>query len=149
MPAGHGVQRIKGRVFVVFQDRGERGFWRFWCRRAWTHCWVFLPAYYPEPGLLARTYTIKVEPLRWGIDVRLWPACPEVVAAEFLKSGVTAILEVDVDIKNPDRWVARGPITCVAVVKAVLGIANWRIWTPWQLFQYLLGRGAIFIKPEE
>lgn len=29
-----------------------------------------------------------------------------------------------------------GPLTCVDLVKSLLGIRDWRIWTPWQLYRY-------------
>lgn len=34
------------------------------------------------------------------------------------------------------RW-WMGPMTCVEQIKAVLGVHAGRVWTPWQLYQYL------------
>lgn len=32
-------------------------------------------------------------------------------------------------------WIA-GPVTCVEVIKGILGIRAFFLWTPWQLFKY-------------
>lgn len=35
---------------------------------------------------------------------------------------------------KPFFW---APLTCVEVIKRVLGVRDWRIFTPWQLYQHL------------
>lgn len=46
----------------------------------------------------------------------------------------------------PDKvreWFTFGPITCVEITKAYLGISSWRIRTPWQIFNYIKKRGGV------
>ena len=41
----------------------------------------------------------------------------------------------------------RPPMTCVEAVKALLGIVDWRVWTPRQLRRALIRRGARALSP--
>lgn len=47
---------------------------------------------------------------------------------------------IDIDIEEPEEiqrtiWQV---FTCVSVVKSILGINKYTVWTPYQLMQYLL-----------
>lgn len=44
---------------------------------------------------------------------------------------------------SPGRWVPRGPLSCVAVVKHLLGIEAAHVVTPWQLYRHLGGDGDV------
>lgn len=44
---------------------------------------------------------------------------------------------VATDWKKVREWFAFGPITCVEIAKAYLGISSWRIRTPWQLYKHI------------
>lgn len=136
--ASWGKPKKKFTAYIVFQGKSDRGFWHFFTKPAWRHCWVMVPAYWPEPGLMATTVTMKIEPLKWGIDTEVWWEPPEVIAQAFLDAGATAVVAFPVENPPSEGYVFRGLFTCVVVVKAVLGINNWRLWTPWQLFRYLL-----------
>lgn len=137
--AGFTDARKRVRAFVVFQPSSQPIFWDAFTSPAWRHCWLILPCSYPSPGLMADVYSIKVEPVRWGIDFAVWWAEPEIVAREFYKAGVTAIVQVDVDLPpKHSGFIPRGLPTCVTMVKAALGLRAWNVWTPKALFRYLL-----------
>ncbi len=41
------------------------------------------------------------------------------------------------------EWFSFGPLSCVEVVKAYLGVSSWRIRTPYQLHEYIRGRNFV------
>lgn len=47
----------------------------------------------------------------------------------------------------PLRGMLRPPMTCVEFVKALLGLHDWRIWTPQQLRRALIRHGARPVSP--
>ena len=52
----------------------------------------------------------------------------------------SVILPVSVKIRaNAYKW-HLGINSCVDVCKGVMGISNWRIWTPYQLYRWLYGK---------
>lgn len=136
------------KFFVVFQDRNRWQFWRWYCRPGWRHCWIISVVYFPEPGLAADRYCLKVEPLQWGIDTAVWFADPDVVVQAFYRAGVTAVVEYDADFPPAAVYIPRGIFTCVSTVKAVLGLRNWRVWTPWHLYRHLIRHGARLVKED-
>ncbi len=89
---------------------------------------------------MSQCFTMKIEPLTWGIDVDLWFEHPDVVAKSFYEKGATAILKVPVKIPATPSFVPRGVYSCVTVVKAMVGVRQWRVWTPKGLFGYLVRR---------
>lgn len=75
-------------------------------------------------------------------DVAIVDATDETALARLVDAGAT-VLEVEA-FRNTDQvrgrwWI--GPMTCVEQVKALLGLPVGWIFTPWQLYQYLL-RGS-------
>lgn len=90
---------------------------------------------------------MKIEPLAWGVhatylDVPLMDAIKE--AAE---SDITALISITVDYRTVSKKALRGPITCVSVIKALLGVNNLR-FTPKMLYKYLCKHdGLAVIKP--
>jgi hypothetical protein len=43
------------------------------------------------------------------------------------------------------RYTQRGVQSCVSVVKSLIGLTAWHIWTPQQLFQYLVNHGGVVL----
>lgn len=43
------------------------------------------------------------------------------------------------------RYTPRGVQTCVSVVKSLLGLKLWRIWTPQELHDYLIQNGGVVL----
>lgn len=134
-------------AYVVFSPSSRKSFWDFFTDPAFRHCWVILPAPLGEPGLMTTDYSVKVEPLLWGVDVAVWWADPLTVAKQMYEDGATAIVEVGVYTPPNPGFVPRGFLTCVTMVKAIIAVRNWRIWTPRQLFRYLVARQGGRILP--
>jgi hypothetical protein len=43
------------------------------------------------------------------------------------------------------KWFHFGPVSCVEIAKYALGINSWRIWTPWQLYNFIQRRGGVIV----
>lgn len=150
--AGRGWRAKSVTAYVIFESRRVAGWWDIFTRPGWRHVWVILPAPWPAPGLLATEFTMKVEPLCWGIDVAVFWDEPGVVAQAFADDCATAVLAVDVRLPpgKIGEYIPRGVFSCVTIVKAVLGLRAWRIFTPWSLYRYLLAhRGARLVLPHD
>jgi len=91
--------------------------------------------------------TVKVEGQLSNIDVDVWYADPKEVAAAFLPLS-TDILMITLPFKSSFKLRPRGIITCVSIVKAVMGIHKWGVILPHQLHGCLLKRGAKSLKGE-
>ncbi len=59
-----------------------------------------------------------------------------------LDSGYTAAISVPVDHDYKTDYVPRGLLTCVSVVKAIIGVRAWYVWTPEHLARYLARMGG-------
>lgn len=92
--------------------------------------------------------SLVVNPLGRFLDVQLAPvAIGELLADwhERLRAEVLQVRRIDA----PHRPALRAPLTCVEVVKALLGVSDPRILTPYALREALLRRGAVMIEPVE
>lgn len=120
-------------AFVVFSDDTHL-FWLRGLKKGFRHCAMIIRKE-DDSGWLV------VDPLSHHLlidEVRAvtgQPDLPELLRAE----GHTLVA---VTIAAPPRKAAPFmPLTCVEVVKRLLGIHDWRIITPYQLYRHLNKRG--------
>lgn len=140
------VTRKRFTAFVIFYGSEHDGFWRIFTGRGWRHCCVIVPAYPDGRDLGAPVYSLCINPLTWGVDVVLVPKHPEEVCAKELEDGATAALSIPIDLDMKRLYVPRGLLTCVSLIKAVLGMSGgWYVWTPKHLARYLLRKGGKLI----
>jgi hypothetical protein len=138
------VYGVKRRVdcFVIFQGLLPGGPWTFVTRPGWRHCALLMTLYYPEPNAFAQRCTAQFSAVGSSIDLDVFWRTPENVAAEYARSGVTAIVKITVELPPARPFTLRGAITCVSVIKSALGIRDWKLITPRQLFLYLTRNGG-------
>lgn len=122
--------------WIVFCDRLSRD-WRWWhifLRPGYFHCYIMKKA---QAG------TIVFQPFlyTWGLD--WYPSDIEDVARTLITDGRFSVLVMDRPAEG--AYSRRGPLHCVNVVKACLGITC-RALTPYQLYRALLQQGAVEIK---
>lgn len=136
-------------AIVVFSGSENRRWWRFFLRRGWRHVYVIIPAYYPAPSLTADVYSQVIN--MWTDHVRsdvVWES-PRSLAIKALEEGATCAISFPVDQKFTGRYLPRGLFTCVSLIKALLSISAWHVWTPEQLARWLLTNGGKLLeKPE-
>lgn len=150
MPALFGTNHRTQTAYVVFQESSQRNptLPKWMTSPGFRHCWLMLPVYYPEPGLMAEVFTEKIESLFWGVETAVWWEHPDNAAKAFLELGVTVIVKYPFTSPPPDlKLKARGPLTCVTLTKAALMIDDWKILTPKALFKYLVRHGGSVYQP--
>ena len=135
-------------AYVVFVGADHRRPWRIFTRRGWRHVFVCIPVYYPEPSLTAEQYTMIIDPRTNCIQPDLVFVPVKKAAQYFLSEGATAVIKVRVDRRGLPPYMARGLQNCVSVVKAVLGVAAWYVWTPEHLARWLIRNGGQIIEKE-
>lgn len=129
-------------AFVVFAGADHRRFWRIFTKRGWRHCFVIIPIYYPEPGLMAEQYSLIIDQRTNHTAVDVFFQSPKSVADEALQRGATCVIKFEVDRKDYRDYVPRGFLTCVSIVKSVLGIGAWYVITPEHFARWLLRNGG-------
>jgi hypothetical protein len=116
-------------VLVVFADHVACP-WLRPLRRGFRHCFVVLRA---GPVWLA------CEPLKDRIELDALELPGQFDLASFYRAQGHRVLLGERPLPRKRRRFALAPLTCVTVVKRLLGIdAPW-VWTPWQLYAHLCG----------
>ena len=116
-------------VLVVFADHAGCP-WLRPLRRGFRHCFVVIRMH---------SVWLACEPLKDRIELDAL-AVPDAfdLPAFYCQQGHRVLLGERVPMRARAR-IALAPLTCVTVVKRLLGIdAPW-VWTPWQLYAHLSG----------
>ncbi len=121
-----------GEFLVVFEDSDPDERWRPWrlvTKRGFRHCWA---AYNDGPGWL------RINPTANGIMVERSLLSTSELMEFHGQQAETRVLYLC--SRRPRRFLGRGLLTCVSVVKQILGVrAAWAI-TPYGLYRHLLKR---------
>jgi hypothetical protein len=128
-PEGSRYELTAAAVLVVFADHAGCP-WLRPLRRGFRHCFVVMRA---------GSVWLACEPLKDRIELDALAAPDNFdLAAFYCQQGHRVLLGRRVPAR-PRRRFALAPLTCVTVVKRVLGIAAPWVWTPWQLYAHLSG----------
>jgi len=147
MPVALAAKREIRTYYVVFQNTLFHRPWRLFTWNGYQHVWLFYPKYMGPPGLLTRQHTIKVEPLSTYLDTDYWACEPEEIAEEIIKEDyILDIIKISLPLPSNVSYNIRGLITCVTIVKFVMGLSKWFVMTPQQLHRYLLRIGGRSMK---
>lgn len=129
-------------AYVVFDKRHtpKCHFWHYLLPADWSHCFVIL-----DYGC----QTVIVDPLLSGISVTLEDYSISQQVKSLKQYGVTAILKMNLK-KRPAVSFARwhGLLTCVSVVKSVLGIQDFCM-RPLALYRLLKTKGEIIYEEKK
>lgn len=139
------VSRKRFTAYVVFMGAEHRRFWRLFTRRGWRHVFIVLPAY-RSASLGGEVISQVINPILHCVEADVFFNHPAKLAQEALKEGATAVIKIRIDRTFKRDYVPRGLFTCVTVVKAILGIAAWYVWTPEHLARYLLRHGGQLVE---
>ena len=131
---------------VVFQGSDNLGPWQVFAPPKWRHCWIGIAVYFPEPGLMANQWMIRIEPTTWGIDLDFNFMSLKQAAQKAYDLGATSVLKLSVDTPPKHAYVPRGFLSCVSVLKSILGLRACWIVTPKQLHRILRRNGAIEVE---
>jgi len=147
MPVSLIAKREFRTYYVVFQSTTFRRPWNLFTWNGYQHVWLFYPKYLGPPGLLTHQATIKIEPLSTYLDTDYWACDPDVIAQDFIKEDyVRDIVKISLPLPSNLSYNIRGLINCVTIIKLIMGVGKWFIFTPQQLRRYLLRIGGRSIK---
>jgi hypothetical protein len=114
-------------AMVVFADHADCP-WLRPLRRGFRHCFVVLRA---------GSVWLACDPLKDRIELEALELPGKFDLAAFYREQGHQVLVGEHRLLRTRRRFALTPLTCVTVVKRLLGInAPW-VWTPWQLYTYL------------
>ena len=121
-----------------------------WARRftvpGLEHCSVLESVNYPGEGLSHVEYCIHTETC-FGVTIQqiYWKNAEKMVAEKLAERRFTVVAVVKVDKRFSKRYIPFGLLTCVTIVKSLLGIHNLRVQTPQSLLRYLENNGALVV----
>lgn len=124
--------------YVCYTNRENPRFWNRFLKPEYQHVQLRKPYFFgPEmrdvlwlvvdPGLSHVSVTVR------GPDAAPWTD-PEIKHVQRVEAAP--------DWRRVRQWFFFGPITCVEIVKAYLGISSHTVRTPFQLFNYIKKRGS-------
>jgi hypothetical protein len=128
-PGAAGHEPAARSVLVVFADHAGCP-WLRPLRRGFRHCFVVLRA---------GSVWLACDPLKDRIELDALDLPGQFDLAAFYREQGHRVLVGQRPPPGTRRHFALAPLTCVTVVKRLLGIdAPW-VWTPWQLYTHLSG----------
>ncbi len=133
------AQHLPNYWYIVFTDHSDRinlpnRIIRWFTSPGFRHCFLLKSA---ELGCIA------LDPYWHGISVSWSPLSAERIARDCLDKGHKVLF---LEQNKVREYYLRGFITCVSVIKMMIGIKNWRVITPRQLYDVLLSSGAHLVK---
>ncbi|MDV7340949.1 hypothetical protein RYZ26_15185 [Terasakiella sp. A23] len=113
-------------ALVVFSDNAGV-WWLKLLKPGFRHCFVILET---DRGC------IWLDPLSNNFTVKLLEGYELAGLLKWYRDQGMRVLKVNVDTTRatPHCW---APMTCVEVVKRLVGARDWRVLTPWQLYKAL------------
>lgn len=129
--------------YIVFRDSIKRNWWDVFTQPGFRHCAVMEEVQIPYPSLFSSTGTVFTDVVRGEavIEVFCKPA-HELIFDRMKRRKVSIAISFVVDKKSTLRYIPFGMLSCVGIVKSLLGVRKWWILTPYQLFKYLEKRGG-------
>lgn len=128
--------------YAVYMNRENPRWWNRYLKVGFQHVQMWRPVRY-GPGM-RDVFWIVIEPclefLDAGVVFNHTPPWQ-------YGGGVTVQRCVAAcPMQKVRDWLHIGPITCVEMAKACLGIRSFWVRTPWQLYKYLNKRGGLLLK---
>lgn len=116
------------RYFVVF-TQGPWHWWDWFFKRGYCHCYLLI---WDDPLWLCVEPTMQITQV-FTIPKYEW-CDPFTMLGDPNAKIVETWLRCDETMRTPWVW---SPVTCTEIVKSILGIRAFWMWTPWQLAKYL------------
>lgn len=111
--------------YIFFTYTNRNYWWVRFLRPGFSHCYLLIKQ---DVGYVC------VEMSIYSMEVNYYPSIRE-FKKTLDKTTVVIKNYTDVNLSLPMPFLR--PFTCVEVVKRVLGIKRWTIFTPYQLYRYL------------
>jgi hypothetical protein len=127
--------------YLVYHHREPYRWWTNFLEPGFRHVELTRPLYY-GPGVNDVGW-LNVLPTFEMLDIELsgnptppWVRCPDSTVQKVTGARLLTTLHTPIDL---------GPVTCVSIAKAMLGIRAFWVKTPYQLYKFLKKRGGVVI----
>lgn len=121
--------------WIVFTDSGRWNVWDVFTSKGFRHCFAFRWDGYNW---------ILIDPLGSWLEVQVMPYTHEDNVPQMMIELGHKVLYVKKNREN--RFILRGIMTCVNIMKHLLGVKSWWIITPKQLYNYLVRENYVVFK---
>lgn len=127
---------MKRTYYIAFQSSLTWKLWDVFTTKEYRHCWLFMDLGYESGSVLfeyRRGWMVMEDYVLSAADIlEVLKTCPE----------QTTVLRMALDPWERKKYSPSGLITCVSIIKAVLGVTQFWIMTPRQLLLHLRSLGA-------
>lgn len=125
--------------YVAYLDSPDRRWWTRFLRPGFQHVQLWRPVQYGPR--VSDTFWIVVDPGMECVitETRFQPEPPWVADPSMIVQHVTAICTE----KRVRNWAFFGPITCIEIAKAYLGLSSVWLRTPLQLYKHISARNGV------
>ena len=128
--------------YVVFHGAEHQIWWRLFTPAGLRHVLLILPAD-GDRSLFDKTgQSIVVNGMSYTTNINLHNVRAADLARQCVERGATDVLRFKVSKRFTREFVPRGILTCVSLLKSVMGISAWWVITPAQLRKWMLENGA-------
>lgn len=137
------VRRTRFTAYLVFTGSSHSIWWRMFTRRGWRHVQLIVPADHPDSSLFSKVgRCVVLNATSYSVTVSVVDKFAKDLALDCLDAGATMVLSYFVDVGFTREFIFRGLLTCVSLIKAVIGINAWYVITPGDLARWLIKNGA-------
>jgi len=119
--------RIQREWWIVFEHFSTRKWYNKYLKKGFAHCYAL--------GLCEDTWVI-VNPTDAVLDIELRPVADYPTARAYV-GEYAKIIRVEVSLPSEHSSWSFGVMSCVDVMKKLIGLKAWWIVTPWQLYKEL------------
>lgn len=127
--------------YVLFMDRENPRWWNRFLKPGYQHVQLWRPIVY-GPGTTDKFWLV-VDPGLEHVDTKIdWHPQPP-----WERDATITAMRIDVAVRSKKvrDYFFFGPLTCVELAKAHLGICSTWMRTPWQLAKYLRARSYTLV----
>lgn len=129
-------------AYIVFHGAEHQIWWRMFTKAGYRHAMLIIPTDGGRSLFDPRGSCVVVNGLSYTVNVNGLETTAKQAADHCLANGATEVLRFKVSKKFTREFVPRGILTCVSLIKAIIGINAWWVITPEQLRKWLLENGA-------
>lgn len=136
------VRKTRFTAYLIFSGAEHGIWWRMFTPRGFRHVQLIIPADGDRNLFDQSGQCIVVNATSYSVTVNLFDKRARELADDFLDAGATMVLTWFVDVGFTREFIPRGFLTCVSIVKALIGVNVWYLITPDHLARWLIRNGA-------
>jgi hypothetical protein len=114
-------------IWIAFSGRADIAFLKC-LRPGFRHCFALIKG---------DGHWLMVDPMLHKMDVNTTATPADFDLPGWMRARGYRVVRAPM-LEAPRRVACPSPFTCVEAMKRLIGLHDWRIFTPWQLYRYLV-----------